>query len=39
VSLDDFGDVEVNFLSHIEKEFESQLYHHVKLLDMAYFDI
>jgi hypothetical protein len=38
VSLDDFGDVEVNFLNHIEKDFESQLYCHVKLVDMAYFD-
>jgi hypothetical protein len=38
VSLDDFGDVEVDFLSHIEKEFEDQLYHHVTLVDMAYFD-
>jgi hypothetical protein len=35
VSLDDFGDVEANFLDHIEEEFENQLDHHVELIDIA----
>ncbi len=38
VSLDDFRDVEANFLHHIEKEFKHQLNHYVELIDIAYFD-
>ncbi len=38
VSFDDFGDVETNFLNHIEKEFENQLDHYVELVDMTNFD-
>jgi hypothetical protein len=39
VSLDDFGDVEANFLHHIEEEFENQLYHYVEVVDIAFLDI
>jgi hypothetical protein len=38
VSFDDFGEVEANFLNHIEEEFENQLNHYVELIDIAYFD-
>jgi hypothetical protein len=38
MSLDAFGDIEANFLYHIEEEFEKQLDHHVELIDIAYFD-
>jgi len=38
VSLDDFGEVEANFLDHIEEEFENQLDRYVELSDIAYFD-
>jgi hypothetical protein len=38
MSLDDFGDVEANFLDHIEEEFENQLDHYVELVGMANFD-
>jgi len=38
VSLDDFGDVETNFLDHIEEKLENQLDHYVELIDIAYFD-
>ncbi len=38
VSFDDFGDVEANFLDHIEKEFENQSDHYVELINIAYFD-
>jgi hypothetical protein len=37
-SLNDFEDIEANFLNHIEKEFENQLDHYVELIDIAYFD-
>ncbi len=37
-SFDDFGDVEVDFLDQIEEEFEDQLDHYVKLVDMTNFD-
>jgi len=36
-SLDDFGDVKIDFLDHIEKEFEDQLFHYIMLVDMAIF--
>jgi len=35
VSLDDFGEVEVNFLDHIDEEFENQLNHYVELIDIC----
>jgi len=35
LSLDDFGEVEANFLDPIEEEFENQL-DHVELIDIAY---
>ncbi len=38
VFLDDFGDIEANFLDHIEEEFENQFDHYVELIDIAYFD-
>ncbi len=38
MSLDDFRDVEANFLNHIEEEFENQLDHYVELIDITYFD-
>jgi len=38
VSFDDFGDVEANFLDHIEEEFENQLDLYVELIDIAYLD-
>ncbi len=38
VSLDDFGEVEANFLNQFEQEFENQLDHYVELIDIAYFD-
>ncbi len=37
-SLDDFGDVEAKFLDQIEEEFENQVDHYVKLVDMVAFD-
>jgi hypothetical protein len=37
VFLDDFGDVEIDFLNQIEEEFEGQLYHYVKFVDMTNF--
>jgi len=37
MSLDDFKDVEINFLDQIEKEFEIQLDHYFELVDMANF--
>jgi len=36
VFLDDFGDVEIDFLAQIE-EFEDQLDHYVKFVDMTNF--
>jgi len=38
VSLDDFGEVETNFLDRIEEEFENQLFHYVEFIEIAYFD-
>jgi hypothetical protein len=38
VSLDDFKDVEINFLDQFEKEFENQLDHYFELVDTANFD-
>jgi hypothetical protein len=38
VSLDDFKDVEIKILHQMEKEFENQLDHYFKLVDMANFD-
>ncbi len=35
VSLDDFGDVEANFLNHIDEEFENQLCHYAELIDIC----
>jgi hypothetical protein len=37
-SLDDFGDVEAKFLDQIKEEFEDQVDHYVKLVDMVAFD-
>jgi len=37
VFLDDFGDVEIDFLDQIEKEFKDQLDHYVKFVDMKNF--
>jgi hypothetical protein len=34
LSFDDFGEVEANFLDHIEEEFEN----YVEFIDIAYFD-
>jgi hypothetical protein len=37
-SFDDFGDVEAKFLDPIEEEFEDQVNHYFKLVDMVAFD-
>jgi hypothetical protein len=37
-SFDDFGDVEAKFLDQIEEEFEDQVDHYVKHVDMVAFD-
>lgn len=37
VFLDDFGDVEIDFLDQIEEGFEYQLDHYVKFVDMINF--
>ncbi len=37
VFLYNFGDVEIDFLDQIEEEFEDQLDHYVKFVDMTNF--
>jgi hypothetical protein len=36
LSPNDFGEVEANFLDPIKEEFENQLDHYVKLINIAY---